>query len=370
MAHDVAIIGAGVIGLLTARALAARGRRVLLIDRDRSARQASWASAGILLTSTAGDDSAHAQLLDRSQRLYPELVEDLRERGGIDPEMTWEGHLIPAFGDREAGQLKRFADWERAQGLDTQLLDRRALAEVEPCLADGSIVAAVMRPGGQIDNRRLCRSLEMVVERMGVERQSGAEAIGVLSEGDAVRGVRTVAGDFEAPTVVVAAGAWSGRVAGCLPQAPVVPQRGEILAIDQRAIGLRRVVMKSDDPYLVPRVDGRLVVGATRAYVGYDRTVTAGGVAELLHEAQRMLPALSGAPLVESWSGFRPVPTDGMPLLGPGALEGLYFATGHGANGIAPAPASAELVAQLICGESATIDAGPFDPRRFSDGRA
>jgi glycine oxidase len=267
---------------------------------------------------------------------------------------------VPAFSDQQARQLQA----EARDDHDAELVQGAALREVEPSLAPG-IVAGLLRPGGQIDNRRLCRALEVAIRRAGVNLVYGAAVTEILRAGGTVTGVRTLEGDILAPVVVNAAGSWSRQIPGCEPMIPVVPQRGEILALDQSAIGLRRVITKNPDPYLVPRADGRLVVGATRKYTGYNSAFTAGGVHWLLSEAIEMIPALAEAPIVEIWTGFRPNSLDGLPSIGPGAVEGLFFATGHGPSGIAPAPASAELLADLVTGATPKVPTAPFDPRRF-----
>jgi glycine oxidase len=357
---DVIVIGGGVIGLLSARELRRRGLDVTLVERDRPGRQASWASAGILTSSRLNDSSPENLLKRRSEELYPGLVADLKEEAEVDAEMTLNGHLIPAFTDQQAREFREEANRDP----DAGLVEGAALRDAEPLLGPG-IVAGLLRPGGQIDNRRLCRALEVAVRRAGVSMLYGASVTEILRQGETVIGVRTLEGDVLAPVVVNAAGSWSRQIPGCDPVIPVVPQRGEILALDQSAVGLRRVVTKVPDPYLVPRADGRLIVGATRKYTGYNAAFTAGGVNWLLSEAIDMVPALAEAPIVEIWTGFRPNSLDGLPSIGPGALEGLFFATGHGPSGIAPAPASAELLADLVTGVSPKVPAAPFDPRRF-----
>jgi len=292
--------------------------------------------------------------------LYPALVADLREESDVDPEMTYNGHLVPAFSDDRAQRFKNSAPSEPG----VEVVQGAALREAEPALGP-AVVAGLLRPGGQIDNRRLCRALEVANRRAGITMVSGAAVTEVLRDGDRVRGVRTLEGDYLAPIVVNAAGSWSRQIPGCDPVLPVVPQRGEILALDQSAVGLRRVLTKDPDPYLVPRADGRLIIGATRKFVGFNSSFTAGGVQWLLSEGIGMIPGLADAPLVEIWTGFRPVSMDGFPSIGPGLVEGLYFATGHGPSGIAPAPASAELLADLVTGGSPKVPSAPFDPRRF-----
>jgi glycine oxidase len=362
---DAVIIGAGWIGMLCARELRSRGMTVTVVDRDRPGRQASWASAGILSIPSPSDRTAHGELLRDSHRRYPELLEALREESGVDPEATYPGHLVPAFTDEDARELPAYATWERQRGYDSTYLDARELREVEPGCGP-AIRGALLRPGGQVDNRRLCRAIEVANQRAGVDTRIGTIVTDVIRDRDRAVGVRTLDGDILANVVINAAGSWSAQIRGCDPLPPVVPQRGEIMALDQSRIGLKRVFMKPEDPYMVPRADGRLVIGATRKYVGYDSSFTAEGMTWLLNQAIEMVPALAGAPIAESWTGFRPVSADGIPMLGPSLIDGLYYATGHGPSGIAPGPGSAALVASLIAGEAPTIDARPYDPRRFA----
>jgi len=361
---DAIVIGGGVIGLLCARELHGRGMSVTLAERDRPGRQASWASAGILTASSPLDDSPAGTLKRLSEDLYPNLVAALREETGVDPEMTYDGHLVPVFTDEDADGLRAYAEAERRAGLDSRFVTGREVQDAEPAIGP-AVVGAHLRPGGQIDNRRLCRALDVANRRAGVTMLYGTAVTELRRTGDRVIGVRTLQGDLDAPIVVDAAGSWARLIGGIAPAVPVAPQRGEILALDQSAIGLRRVISKPLDPYLVPRADGRLVIGATRKYVGYDSAFTAGGLAWLLNEAIAMVPALVDAPVVETWTGFRPNSKDGLPLIGPGSLAGLYFATGHGPSGIAPAPASARLLAALVADEPPPIPAEPFDPLRF-----
>jgi glycine/D-amino acid oxidase-like deaminating enzyme len=174
-----------------------------------------------------------------------------------------------------------------------------------------------------------------------------------------------VDGDFYAPSVVNCMGSWASGLPGCEPAIAVVPQRGQILALRPSPQPLQRVLLREDDPYLVPRADGRLIVGATRELVGYDASLTAEGVAWLLDSSMAMLPALRSAPIHELWTGFRPLSLDGLPVIGPGAPEGLFFATGHGPSGITWAPGTAQIISALIDGRPSPVPVERFSPFRF-----
>jgi glycine oxidase len=174
-----------------------------------------------------------------------------------------------------------------------------------------------------------------------------------------------VKGDYASPIVVIAAGAWSPQLS---PFLPIVPQRGQILAARGDGIGLRRTVMALDGSYVTPRVDGRLIIGATREFAGWESTLTVGGVAWLLQAGLTLIPALAAAPIVEIWTGFRPYTLDTLPVIGEGPVRGLFYATGHGPAGLAQAPGTAKLLTALICGETPPIPPEPYSPLRFLKG--
>ncbi len=361
---DALIVGGGIMGLLTARELRRLGMQVTLLERDRPGRQASWASAGILAETLRHSPNAVDALREYGQRLFPTLVAELREETGLDVDYVENGTLIPALDDTQAAELERETRTLQALGSPCEFVTGAALREAEPALGP-RVVAARLAPGGNVENRRLVRALELANLRNGVQIENGVQVIGLLRQGDAVVGVRTQAGDRFAPLVVLAAGSWSGQIAGADPPIPVVPQRGQILALWPGAHGPRRVVLTPGDPYLVPRRDGRLIVGATRELVGYDASLTAGGLAWLLSSAIELVPGLAEAPVIEQWVGFRPLSADGVPLIGPAALRGLYYITGHGPTGIAPAPASVKLLVALIEGVPPPLPVAPYDPLRF-----
>ncbi|MBV9354522.1 MAG: glycine oxidase ThiO [Chloroflexi bacterium] len=366
---DVIVVGAGIQGLLASYELRQRGLSVVLLERDLPARQASWASAGILSQgiSTRHDGPA-GDLRTASVRLYPELVAALQEETNVDVELTANGIVLPARDEAEAEQLERDTAALRADGAQVALVSGQQLREEEPALSP-TIPLARLEPGGQVDNRRLCQALELACRARGVDIVSGAMVTEIVSQDGRVQGVRTLEGEVPADRVVVAAGSWSGQLRGCDPTVPVVPQRGQILALGRANVPMRRVVVPYGDPYLVPRPDGRVIVGATRELAGYAATLTASGVAWLLTSAMDLVPELAGSPIVELWTGFRPLSPDGLPIIGPGFLDGLFFLTGHGPSGIAPAPASVQLLVALMLGEPPPVPAEPFDPRRFASAR-
>ena len=362
---DAIVIGGGAVGLATARELRRRGLAVTLLERTQPGRAASWASAGIVSDPVGRGDQPGFQLDVLSRRLWPDFAEALQTESGMDPELRETGCLMPALDDGEANDLARILRLGYVPG--GRLLQGAALRDAEPVLSP-AIEAAIWRPGGNVDNRRLCRALEISVRRQGVEIRTGSEVRTIVVENGRVNGVALGDDRLAADLVVVAAGAWSGQLAGDL-RLPIVPQRGQILALDRGPVNLRQVILASDDPYLVPRADGRIVVGATREFAGWDASHTAAGIAGLLTRAIRIVPAFADRPIQEMWTGFRPISPDGIPLIGPGQAEGLFVCTGHGPHGISPLPGTIALLSALIFGEEPPIPARAFRPDRFAEGK-
>ncbi len=363
------MIGGGVMGLASARELRRRGYAVTLLERAQPGRAASWASAGIIGATVREETDPSYELRRVSEHLWPRFAEELQAESGMDPEYRETGCLYVAESERELGWLERVAARSRARphgsGAAAELLEQQQVHELEPALAP-STCGALRVQGGNVEPRRLCRALEIAARRTGVCLHGGAEVRSISVAGDRVTGVETADEKLSADITVLAAGAWSSMIPGANMPVPVRPQRGQIMALDQAAIGVRHVLLTPEDPYFVPRCDGRLVIGATREEAGWDASLTAGGVAWLLNRAMAVVPRLRDSPIAELWTGFRPLSADGLPLIGAAAVRGLFLLSGHGPSGISPLPGSVALLGALIAGEEPPLRPEPFDPLRFS----
>lgn len=362
---DVAIVGAGLIGCGIAYELAKRGATVTVYDRAEPARAASWAGAGMLAPySEEVADPALLALCDASLRAYPAYVEELRERTGVDAYLRHEGTLHAACDDAAFGALEAQCAAFRRNGADARVLDRDETLAREPMLAGDIRGAVFVANEAHVDNRRLGRALVAACTAAGVRFERVGD---VALEADArrVRGIRTERGFAAASTVVNAAGAWAAHLAGVPPSARVAvrPIAGEMLALAVPKQFTRGLVW-SQHVYLVPRDDGRLLIGATSVERDFDVRVTARGVQSLLEIALRVAPVLGTFALVETWAGLRPGSHDGRPYLGATAIDGYVVATGHYRNGILLTPVTAHAIAALIAGERPPVELQSFDPRR------
>jgi len=366
---DVVIIGAGTIGLAIAYELAGRGAAVRVFDKGGPG-SATWASAGILGPYTTPIASSElAALCDASMREYPSFIEGLRAHTEIDPGLELGGNLRVLFDEENASSFRARMSELSGRGLKARYLDGAAARELEPGLASGVVGASIVEEEGRIDNRLLLLALHEACLSRGVSITKEDEVLAVESEGDHVRGVRTRDGLVPASILVNAAGAWSTQIKGAGKGCMLVdPVKGQMLAFAMPRPVVGRVVFfpghAANDGYVVPRADGRLLVGATIENADFDVQVTAGGVHALLDAALEALPALASLSLIETWTGLRPLSRDGMPFIGATSLGGYFAATGHFRWGILLTPATARLIADSIEGRPLPAYAEALSPQR------
>ena len=373
---DVAVVGGGVIGLCAAWRAAQRGLSVALIERDRPGAGASSVAAGMLAPVTEAEfaDTGHRglRLGLAAAELWPACAADLREATGTDVGLRSTGTLVVARDRDEAEALEREIAFRESLGLRTARLRASQARELEPALAPTVRLALEAPDDHSVDPRLVLAALAGAAAAHGARIVSGAEvtAVELDDAGERVTGVALADGRrVGAEQVVIAAGAWSPGVTG-LPEAvsvPVRPVKGQILRLrDPAGPGLLTRVLRYEGGYVVPRGDGRYVLGATVEERGYDRTPTVGGVLEMLREARELLPGVTELVLEEVGVGLRPGSPDNLPFVGPGALSGLVWATGHHRNGILLAPLTGELVAATLTGEPPSELARDCDPGRLA----
>jgi glycine oxidase len=359
-AADVVVIGGGVIGLAIAWRAAGRGMQVLVLERDRPGAGTSHVAAG-MIAPIAEARPAEEPLLELglcSARLFGGFVTELEAVTGYDVGYTVCGTLLVA---RELALRERF-------GLTTARLLPSAARRLEPALTPALRLALEIPDDHAVDPRRLTAALVAAIQASGGEVREHAPVGGVSISRGRVTGVTLAGGEpIAAGAVVVAAGPWTGELGLATPIA-FRPVKGQILRLhDPAGPGLLTRVVRMGPSYVVPRGDGRYVIGATSEERGFDTAVTAGAVFELLRDASELVPGVSEFVLDECAAGLRPGTADNLPVLGPGDVPGLHWAAGHGRGGILLAPATAELVCAGLGAGTGTVpglDPAAFDPQR------
>ncbi|HEY2527839.1 MAG TPA: glycine oxidase ThiO [Xanthobacteraceae bacterium] len=371
----VIIIGAGVVGLGIAWRLARRAE-VTVFDRGKAGSGATHAAAGMLAACCEAEpgEEALVALGRESQARWPSFAEELLGASGIDVELRREGTLVLALTADDQAEIVHRWEFQRRLDLPLDWLSAATTRAREPHLA-GKIAGALYSPQDhQVDNRKLARALHIAAEKAGATICEQRPVKEILVQGGGARGVVLEDGTTEAAdSIVVAAGAWSRGIGGLPPdrRPPVRPIKGQMFALrmDPSAPLLNHVLW-APGAYLVPRRDGRLIVGATVEEKGFDKTITAGGLLTLLEAAWRAIPAIEELSVEEIWVGHRPGSRDDAPILGPGPLEGLFYATGHHRNGILLAPVTADAMARLVLDGVVEEEIRPFGLERFFPARA
>lgn len=351
------IIGGGIIGLLCARELRMAGKSVVVIDRQTVGQESSWAGGGILSPLYPWRYPEPVSALARwSQAYFPELAHNLTASTGIDPEWTPSGLLLFGVEDGE-----KAAAWATAQGTMLETLDRASVQRIEP-LVSGELNSALwMSQVAQIRNPRLLAALCAELRQLGVEFHENVHITGFNHQYGHLTGIHTTDGDITSNRCLLATGAWSaGLLADTGLVLPIKPIKGQMLLLSAQNIPLKRLILK-DNHYLIPRRDGRILVGSTLEDTGYEKSTSDSARDELLHAAVEMVPTIKESHIERQWAGLRPGSPDGIPYIGehPG-ISGLFVCTGHFRNGIVLGPASARLAADLMLGREPEFDLGQF----------
>lgn len=379
---EAVVVGGGLVGCLVARALAAQGLDVVLIERDpEPGRRASTAAAGMLSPQMEAAEGLLAQSSARAEAMlafclagrdwYPGLVDSLTRETGFEIEYRACGTLVVATDPTRAAALATAAATQTASGLAAEFLDGDQARRLEPGLAPTTEGGLLLPNDHQVDSVALVGAVvRTVAAEPRIRLELNCRGVGIDTAAGRVTGVRLERADGtadheSASLVVISAGAWSEDVAGLPRRLGIVPVKGQMVAVDGRAAGLTHTV-GGPGAYCVPRGDGRVLIGATVERAGFDVSVDEAAIAGLVASAADYVPALGGADRLSTWAGIRPGTADELPIVGPDPdLEGLVYATGHYRNGILLAPITAAAVAALAGGSTPPVDLTPFSPARL-----
>ncbi|MCI0660330.1 MAG: glycine oxidase ThiO [Acidobacteria bacterium] len=375
---DAAIIGGGVIGCSIAWRLAQSGLRVALVERGDPGCESSRAAGGMLAPLVEADrmDDFY-QLAVASRASYPHFAAELREASGIDVEYRAEGTLYLALTEEDEEELERRWMWQHSAGLNVKRLNAESTLRIEPLISEKLRWALMFPDDHQVNNRQLMIALTHAARKAGARILTHTETLQLNIDSKAgqkqIRGIRTTRGQIKSDCVIVAAGSWSTLLTFETGHSPgrfqVDPVRGQMVGLEMPIPPIRHVLY-SRHAYLIPRLNGSLIAGSTTEHTGYDRRVTAGGIASIIERAVRMLPCISGLAITETWAGLRPRSSDELPIIGQDpSVSGLIYATGHYRNGILLAPITAKIISELMIKGESSINLAPFSVARFKTRR-
>lgn len=359
---EVLVVGGGIIGAACARALAQRGLKVALCDPGPYPAAASAASAGILGPQIEQADEPLRALGLRARDLYDTLGPALTETTGIDIGLWREGIASLAFAEAEAERLRDAVAHQRQAGLRCDWLEPADVAERFPAAAP--CLGAMFAPeDGAVDAPALTRALRTDAKRLGARTfETRVNRLNTIL--GRVTGVEIPAGKIKAEHVVIAAGAWSTQIEHLPRRLPVEPVRGQMAAAPWPG-NMPRTVLYYDHGYVLAR-SGEAIYGSTMERVGFDGSVTPTGIAEITAAARRMLPQLPPVP-ARTWAGLRPLTPDGRPIVGADPdVRRLWYATGHGRNGVLLAGLTGEIIASLVATGESDVEIASLAPERFT----
>ncbi|MCS6783589.1 MAG: glycine oxidase ThiO [Candidatus Caldarchaeum sp.] len=371
----IAVVGGGLIGLSVAWYLRQRGFDVVVYEKNSAGRGASWASAGMLapnLEAEPGEENL-VKLLLESLKMWPAFAQSLEKQSGIDVGYRTEGTLSVALNRDDVQRLRFQHRFMKELGLDVEFIDGETVLEQEPFINRNVQAALHSRSDHQVDARQAVEAVKKVFMDSGGVLKERCGVAKVVVEDGMVVGVFSCEGFRSFENVVLAAGPWSRHVDGLPEQErpPVRPVKGQMIAVRDTGTTplVQHVVWGPQRPwgpcYIVPKRGGRILLGTTVEEKGFDVSVTAGGLMNILRGCWEVLPALSELPVEEVWAGLRPGSPDDAPIIGPSSTKGLFIATGHFRNGILLAPFTAKAAADYM--ETGKLDdlAKPFSPQRF-----
>ena len=365
---DAIIIGAGIIGLSLAIELHKQGLRVLVVEKGEPGREASWAAGGMLVDFPLETKPALRELATASARMYPEFVHELQDESGLKIDLRSVGTVV-LIREAEAGSATAGQSPATTRDQAYSLSLPRPLTELEPGLRSFNSgeqrLTPLFLPERCVDPRDLTAAAIASAKHRGVDFSSGDHVLSVeMAEGKA-SGVRTNKTRFAAGVVVNCAGAWAGQIA---PQMfPTRPVKGQMLCVVMPEKELVRHVVRAPEVYLIPRSDGRMLIGATTEEAGFDKQTVPDTILKLRQAAMDLVPKLADARILEAWAGLRPGTPDGLPILGASSTPGHFVATGHFRDGILLAPVTARVMAQVITGKTPEFDLQAFYAERFAN---
>jgi len=346
------IAGGGIVGVSLARELRRQGASVLIVERGQPGREASHAAAGMLAWCDPMLPVPLQRLAQASAGMYPEFLQEIEDESGAHVDLRTQGTIV--YSGHDVASYGSTGKW--------RALEADEIARLEPCL-EHSGELAYWTPEGSVDPRALIAASLQAAKHRGVDVASGSAVASIEVEGGRAVAVKTAKTAYAAGAVVNCCGAWAGEV-GPL-RFPTRPVKGHMLSVVTSRRGLVMHVVRAPEVYVVPRADGRIVIGSTLEEAGFDKRVDPGTIQRLHQAATALIPELGEARLLETWAGLRPGTPDALPLLGTTEVPNYFVAAGHYRDGILLAPVTALVMSQVVRGAMPDFDLGAFAPARF-----
>jgi len=360
---DILIIGGGIIGMLTARELSLAGMTVTIVEQGKTGQESSWAGGGILSPLYPWRYSAPVSTLAKwGQAFYPELIDEIFSATGLDAELIQNGLLV--LDDEQETALV----WAKKWQTNLQIIENREIVELESALSrelTESKRAIWMPEVSQVRNPRLVKALRKYIEQRGVRLKEQVKVQDFIIKDNKVCGVKTSSGEILADQVIVAGGAWSADLLKKINiSINIEPVKGQMILFKAEPGQIKRIIL-SEERYVIPRRDGRVLVGSTLEYTGFDKAISPQARDELYQEAIRIVPELRNSEVEHHWAGLRPGSADGVPYIcAHPELNGLYINSGHFRNGVVLGPASARLMADIVLQRASVLDKEDYQSTR------
>lgn len=370
---EVLIIGGGIIGLSIARELHKRkAGKITILDRGEIGKEASHAAAGMLAPNAETEKlDGFYRFCDESNKSYSAFCDELFDETGVDVELNKSGTLYLALTENDSAEIRQRFEWQKNAGLDVEFLSANDTKRLEPFISPDVRESLFFPNDWQVENRKLFHALEKFAEFNEIEIREKTEIQRLIIENGKIIGAETESEKFYAEKVILTAGAWSSLIETenfALPE--VKPIRGQMISFHTAKQLYERVIYSSRG-YLVPRRDGRILIGATVEDVGFDKNLTEAGIEYLRETAFEIAPSLANLEISEKWTGLRPISKDGLPILGEvSGIENLFIATAHYRNGILLAPLTAKILAERITENKDSDYLKIFSPQRFRKAKA
>lgn len=366
----IIVIGAGIIGLSISFYLKKNNLDVTVIEKGKAGNEASFESAGMLAAQSEFD--FYENFMDfciKSREMYPDYCKDIEQASGISIDYKKSGMIRPALNEDQEKHLKSNYEWQKKQGFEIEFLNGDKLREIEPKLSKSILSGLYTKNDGRVNNRKLVEALILANKKNNVKIIENCEVKEYLTDNNKISGVKTNNGNIEADIVVNAAGAWSSLISkGVIPNFEVKPIHGQLVSLQADREIMKKVIFASilgKGGYIVPRKDNTIILGSTVEDIGFEKRNTEEGINSIIKTCFNILPEFKNLKIKETWSGFRPLAEDNLPIIGKTNIENLILATAHYRNGILLAPITAKAVTEIVVNDNIMPDIKDFGVDRF-----